>query len=66
MKTSIERIKKLKKSEIIHLIESTREEGQDLIDALESNRRHQILTNSSGCLECKHIAIKLGLEKRGC
>ncbi len=61
---AIDQIKKLKKSEIIHLIESTKEEGRDLIDSLKANRRHQILTDlSGGCFECKHIAIKLGIEK---
>ena len=62
---AIDKLKKLKKSEIIHLIESTKEEGRDLIDSLKANRRHQIATDlSGGCLECKHIAIKIGLEKR--
>ena len=59
---AIDKIKKLKKSEIIHLIESTREEGQDLIDSLKSNRNHQILKNHS-CHECRTIAVKLGIEK---
>lgn len=55
--------KKLSKSDIAHLLETTDERFPTLA-GFKRNRAHQ-LAHGHVCFDCRHIAIVLGLETVG-